>query len=218
MINLVIVSDIRLYREGLSMILNEAASIGLVGNADNATQAIEVIRSCKPDIILLDMGMIDHYKVLSAIENESYKTKLIVLSVPEDETNVLTCAEAGISGYLTRDSSLDGLLDAVLKVHNGEIYCPADITKHLLRGVKRHKDSLEKHGHKQNNIAIFDMLTRREREVMNMMAEGCSNKQIARNLTIEVSTVKNHVHNVLVKLNAKSRAQAVSKFQHTLPI
>lgn len=216
MIKLFVISDIRLYREGLSKILNEISSISVAGDADNVIQALEGIRSCQPEIVLLDMRMTNNYKVLSAIANEPYQMKLIVLSVPEDETNVLSCAEEGISGYLSRDSSLDELVGAVIKVHNGEFYCPSDIIKYLLLSVKKHKDGAGRSGQMPFSSSISGILTRRERQVIKMMAEGFSNKQIARNLTIEVSTVKNHVHNVLVKLDAKSRTQAVSILQHTL--
>ena len=218
MTNLVVVSDIRLYREGLSRILNEVPSIAVVGDANNVTQAIDVIISSHPDIVLLDMRMMDNYKVITAIENQSYKTKLIVLSMAEDETNVLTCAEAGISGYLSRESSLDELVEAVFQVRNGEIYCPSCITKYLLSSVKKHKDKLNSYNTKSNDSVIAGVLTRRERQVINMMADGFSNKQIAHNLTIEVSTVKNHVHSVLVKLDAKSRTQAVSMLHDALPV
>lgn len=218
MINLGVVSDIRLYRDGLSRILNEVPSIVVVGEANNVKQAIDIIISSHPDIVLLDMRMLDNYGVITAIENQSYKTKLIVLSMAEDETNVLTCAEAGISGYLSRDSSLDELVEAVFQVHNGEIYCPSCITKYLLSSVKKSKGKLNGFNTKLNDSVIAGVLTRRERQVVNMIADGFSNKQIARNLTIEVSTVKNHVHSVLVKLDAKSRTQAVSMLQHALPI
>lgn len=216
MISVLVVSDIRLYREGLSKILNEVQSIQVIGNATNVKQALDIIILSHPDIVLLDMSMIDNCKVIDAIENETYKSKLIVLSMDEDETKVLACAEAGISGYLSRDSSLEELLEAVLQVYNGGIYCPPCITKHLLSSVKKHKSKSSVFNTKSKKPAVTDVLTRRERQVVNMMADGFSNKQIARNLTIEVSTVKNHVHSVLVKLDAKSRTQAVSMLQHGL--
>lgn len=218
MINLAIVSDIRLYREGLSKILNEMSSITVVGTAKNITHAVAEINSCQPEIVLLDMRMVDSFKLITVINGESCNMKLIVMFVPEDEANVLTCAKAGISGYISRESSLDELVDAVLKVHNGEFYCPSDITKYLLRSVKNNNERIVKHNDMLDSSTITNILTRRERQIINMMAEGLSNKQIAKNLTIEISTVKNHVHSVLVKLDAKSRSQAVSKILHSVTI
>ena len=215
MINLVVVSDIRLYREGLSKILNDESSIVVVGDAKDVKQTIGVLTSSRPDIVLLDMIMVEKYNVIKAIQNQSYKTKLIVLSMFEDETNVLTCAKAGISGYLPRDSSIDELVEAIIQVHNDEIYCPSCFTKYLLNSLRGFTVKSIANNTKSENSPISDILTRRECQIVKMMADGFSNKQIARNLTIEVSTVKNHVHNVLVKLDAKNRTQVVSKLKHS---
>jgi two-component system, NarL family, nitrate/nitrite response regulator NarL len=147
--------------------------------------------------------------------------KIIALSVPYDESNILMCAEAGITSYVPREASLDELIAAVIGSAKGECYCPPKIAALLFNKIqnlaRRARQTCLPDSGRDHDIHLTD-LTRREKQILNLMADGLSNKQISNALVIEVSTVKNHVHNILVKLDVQSRVQAVSLLQNTLQI
>ena len=149
--------------------------------------------------------------------------KIIALAVPENAENVMECAEAGIAGYVAREASLEELINTVIGTQKGDFYCPPRIAECVFETVKRIKKNIDvqplspgagnnrarKNRYFTNRDDLAAVLTRREQQIYDLMLEGLSNKKISHRLVIEVSTVKNHVHNILVKLDVKSRAQAV---------
>ncbi len=217
MISLVIVSDIRLYREGLEEILEREDILHVKGTAGNVEQAIGEIRKNSPDVVLIDMTMINSNKVVEYIASVYRHMKIIALAVTEDEDVIFSCAKAGIAGYLTRESSIKQLIDTICGVFEGELYCPRRIAARLLKKLKilsHHVETsdcevIESPANSKNVV-----LTKREKQIASLLSKGLSNKEIARKLTIEVSTVKNHIHNILTKMDVHNRIQAVRQLQY----
>lgn len=214
MIKIIIYSNIRIYREGLANVLSNLESIQVVGAENGFEGAIIKISQTCPDVVLLDMTMVGAFCAAKKIIQRYPKSKVVALSAPEAEKEVIECAEAGIAGYVAREASLDELVDAVKGTNNGEIRYPPKIATFIFNQIRRLAQGAENPSMittkslETNDVEID--LTNRERQVSRLIYEGLSNKQIARTLTIEVSTVKNHVHNILVKLDVKSRGQVVS--------
>lgn len=209
MVRLLIVSDIRLYCEGLSEILTQLGTVHVAGTANSLDSAISEIDKSAADVVLQDMTMKDSCKAIRYVLASYPDIKIVALAVPEDENDILACAQAGIAGYVAREASLDELLNAVQGAVNGELYCPPRIAASLMNQLKSLAMPSQASPEAQRPAQmIIDSLTHRERQLARLLAEGYSNKQIARCLTIEVSTVKNHVHNILVKLGVTSRGQA----------
>ncbi len=213
MISLIIVSDIRLYREGLMQILGDLETINLLCAVKDFNCAIKEIKLHSPDVVLLDMTMKGSCDAVRDIHSIYPRASIVALAIAEEEESILECAEAGISGYVPREASLDDLIMAVYGAANGELFCSPQIACSLINKISLLAGSVENNSdNKKENTqnTTKDDLTRREKQIVCLMADGNSNKQIARKLTIEVSTVKNHVHNILGKLGVKTRTQAAT--------
>jgi DNA-binding NarL/FixJ family response regulator len=216
MIKIIIFSDIRIYCEGLSQVLSRLAAFEVVGAENSLEDAVSKVRQRRPHVMLLDMTMTGSGSMARQFMHLFPQIKIVALAAPEDEQTIIQCAEVGVSGYMAREASLDELAGTLEDVTKGEFCCPSKIAACIFRKVKNTALSAENnYPSKFNNKDeyLFDGLTKRERQIVTLMADGLSNKQISHCLTIEVSTVKNHVHNILVKLDAKSRTQAVSLLQ-----
>jgi two-component system, NarL family, nitrate/nitrite response regulator NarL len=196
----VVVSDIRLYREGLVAGIARMRSFD-VDAADTPVETLERVRAGRVDVVLIDLAMSGAIELVGVL---AHVTKVVVLGIREVEEEVIACAEAGAAGYVTRDASLGELVEIVASVARGEMLCSPRIAALLNRrvaavaGVRR--------GHHP-----AARLTPRETEIVALMAEGLSNKQIAHRLSIEFATVKNHVHRILEKLEVDRRADAVAR-------
>ncbi len=216
MIKLIIICDIKIYCEGLNQVLSQTDSIEVTGAESTLEAALIKITQHPPDVVLLDMTMSGSSTIAQKVMQICPAAKIVALSVAENEENIIECAEIGIAGYVAREATLKELIDTIIGTKKGEFCCPPKISAYIFKKVQNialsaKNSCLPKLSHQENNFA--DNLTRRERQILTLMASGLSNKRIANNLTIEVSTVKNHVHNILVKLNVTSRVQAVSMFQ-----
>ena len=216
MVNLAIVSDIRLYREGIDRILSEINNINVVGIAESNDEILNLLGISHLDVVLLDMRMSNSQAIVTSIANDFANTKIIVIAVPEDDDNYLLCVEAGITGYLSRESSIEELIDAVKTVDKGSLYCPCSITQYILSSVKHKHSSNKINDVKLTYTKLINSLTQRELQIVKLLAEGMSNKKIAQTLTIELSTVKNHVHNILVKMGVESRTQVACLLQENI--
>lgn len=219
MIKIIIFSDIRIYCEGLSQILSKLATIEVVGAENSLENAISRVEELMPHVILLDMTMIGSCTIARQFMQYYPQIKIVALAVPEDEKNIIECAEAGISAYVAREASIDELIKTVISAKQGDFCCPPKIAAFLFNKIQylahSAKDNYLLNSNQQQDAHVAG-LTRREKQIFNLMADGLSNKQISTALVIEVSTVKNHVHNILVKLDVHSRVQAVSMYQNTI--
>jgi len=146
------------------------------------------------------MAMPDAYGIARRVGRLSPVSKVFALGTPEDEAEVLACAEAGIAGYVTRDGSVDDVVVAIRTIARGEVYCSAKVASSLVRRVAERASSIP---------AAGGCLTAREAQILKLLQQGLSNKLISRTLGIELPTVKNHVHNILTKLGIHRRAEAI---------
>jgi two-component system, NarL family, nitrate/nitrite response regulator NarL len=199
-IQVLIVAGIRLYSEGLAAALDGRARVQVVGVTSDPVEGLYWDR--EPDVVLVDTSMPQAVAAVRAILATAPGVKVVALAVSEDE-DILAFAEAGVSGYLTRDAPLDHLMTVIEGVIRGEAPCPPKMTAILLKhiSVLAARRSLP---------PSEARLTHRELEVMELVDLGLSNKEIARRLCIEVPTVKNHVHRILDKLQLSRRAEAAA--------
>lgn len=206
MITVLIVADIRLYREGLAQVLERQEQFHVAGTAADAEGALARLRASCPQVVLVDMAMAESLATVRAITDLAPDVKVLALSVAETEGDVFACAEAGIAGYVPRHGSLTDLVAALDSVARGEALFSPRMAASLLRRVaalaaQQPDGSLQFH------------LTPREREILRLLDEGLANKEIALRLGIEVATVKNHVHNILEKLQVHRRGEAAARMR-----
>lgn len=201
MITVLIASDVRLYREGLAESLAKHRSLEVIGVALRPEDAVQKAAELAPDVVLVDHAMAESLRTIRLITETLPNVLAIVLGVLESDEQVIACAEAGAAGYVTREASLDELVQTIESTARGELRCSARIAATLLRHVSHRavgwRDKPER-----------SPLTSRELEIVRLIEQGLSNKEIAARLGIQVATVKNHVHNLLDKLRVRHRADA----------
>jgi two-component system NarL family response regulator len=202
-IRVFIADDNRLLREGLVSMLAEQEDITVVGSAESGREALDQIEKSKPDVALVDIGMPDKdgLDITQVLHKNSPDVKVIILGMPDLTEEIMTCIEAGAAGYVLKEASFDYLVESIYSVQRGEPFCSPRMAASLFSRVAE----LARGKIPENSIK----LTRREVEIINKIAEGLSNKEIANQLSIEVQTVKNHVHNILDKLQLHNRLEAV---------
>jgi two-component system, NarL family, nitrate/nitrite response regulator NarL len=199
-----IVADIRLYREGLASMLDRQPGLAVVATATDGQGALRAAREASADVVLVDLGMADSTAVVRRLSDGVPRTAVVVLTVPETERAVIDCAEAGVAGYVTRSGSLTDVVAAVRSAARGEAVCSPRMARMLLRRLR----TLDREPNGDGSEAF---LTARELEIVDLIDEGLSNKEIAQRLVIEVPTVKNHVHHILEKLQVHRRSQAAAQ-------
>jgi two-component system, NarL family, nitrate/nitrite response regulator NarL len=203
-----LVTDIRLYREVLSNAL-ERHGVFIVGAAAGVEDAVQLVEEVRPNVVLLDMATAERMETVHALLDATPGIKIVALGVRENEREVIACAEAGVSGFVTRDSSIDDLVATVKSVARGEARCSPRMAAALLRRVANLAAEQQAKG-------VEARLTPRECDILGLIENGLSNKEIARELHIEISTVKNHVHNLLGKLNVRRRGEAAAYARRAL--
>lgn len=206
MIRVLVVADIRLYRDGLVEILRRQTSLEVVGTAADGAAAVARAAELSPGVVLVDQAMSDGVATMRSLLELLPATKIVALGVPETDRDVVDCAEAGVSGYVPREASLEDLVAAVESVGRGELLCSPRVAASLLRRVALGSAAGVGSGQ-------LDHLTAREGQIVRLIEQGLSNKEIASRLGIEVATVKNHVHNLLEKLQVHRRAEAAARFR-----
>jgi DNA-binding NarL/FixJ family response regulator len=206
MIKVMLVDDQTLVRQGVKSLLSLADSIVVIAEASDGQQAIELIPSIKPDVVLMDMRM-PVKSGLEAIQELNALKQLpptIILTTFDDDELVLAGVKAGAKGYLLKDVSLEQLVDAIRIVSKGGSLVQPAMTQRLLSG-------LESMNNQFVSLDRPDPLTERETEILRLMAGGFSNKEIANSLHVAEGTIKNHVSNILSKLGVRDRTRAVLK-------
>jgi DNA-binding NarL/FixJ family response regulator len=201
-----IVAEIRLFREALVETLERRPTIHVVGSAVGSAEALERIRELEPDVVLFDVRTPAATEAIRLLAATAPTLRIVALAVPETEPEIMRCAEAGIAGYVTEEEGLARLVEAIESVARGEALCSPRIAAALLRRVAASASE-------RGRAPAAAVLTARELDVVALIDRGLSNKQIARELSIEVSTVKHHVHNLLEKLGAERRAEAAARLR-----
>jgi two-component system, NarL family, nitrate/nitrite response regulator NarL len=211
-IKTLVVAGTRVYRDGLAHALAACDEIEVVGTAAGRGEALELIRFTAPAVVLSDASGGSASVLARSISARSHGPAVVAIAVSEDEHDVVGLAEAGVSAFVPHGASLDDLVGVVVAVAAGGSVCTPRITAVLLA----HVAALAASGRALSQRRL-PHLTARELEVVDLIAEGLSNKEIASRLRIELPTVKNHVHNLLDKLEVRRRTDAVARVQG-LPI
>jgi two-component system, NarL family, nitrate/nitrite response regulator NarL len=201
MTRVLIVVGVRLYREGLVQLLGAREGLIVVGAESDGRGAALRLEQITPDVALVEMGLPDLDALTQALAGRSRAIPLVAIGIADSDTEVIACAERGFAAYVTRDGCVDELVATIRAAGKGELTCSPRIAGTLMRRL----GALAAELHPASSMA---RLTRREREIAALMRQDLSNKEIATRLRIEVATVKNHVHNVLDKLQVHRRSDA----------
>jgi DNA-binding NarL/FixJ family response regulator len=201
MIRIVIACDIRLYREGLSLHLVRQDQLDVVGTAATREETHRLARDLRPDVLLLDMAMPGSLEIVHEVHDIAPETRVLALTIPEADGAVIACAEAGVAGFVTREATIGDLVEAICCAARGEACMSPRAAATLLRRVGALAAD------RPSATPPRGELTAREREIVELVALGLSNKAIAARLHVELATVKNHVHNILDKLQVRRRGE-----------
>ena len=205
-ISVLVIDDSCLHREALADVLRRMDWSGTVLTAGEAEAAFGCIQARSPDVVLLDMATLGSMAMLRAIVDAAPQVRVVALGITEAQDDVIACAEAGVAGYLLRSATLDDLVAIVHSVLRDETLCSPRVAATLLHRVTTLAGE-------HRRPAELSPLTRRERQIVLLIDQGLTNKQIAESLCIEVRTVKNHVHNILEKLRVQRRGEAAARMR-----
>jgi DNA-binding NarL/FixJ family response regulator len=205
-IRVVLVDDQTLVRRGIRSLLELSGDIGIVAEAADGDEALDVIRRERPDAVLLDVRMPKRtgVEVLRELHRAGELPPTILLTTFDDDEVLLEGVKAGARGYLLKDVTLEQLTDAIRTVAGGGTLIRPAVTERVLRGLEHVRRDFE-------SLSPPDRLTKRELEILRLMAGGYSNKEIADALGTAEGTVKNHASNILSKLGVRDRTRAVLK-------
>jgi DNA-binding NarL/FixJ family response regulator len=206
-IRVVLVEDQMLVRRGIRSLLELAGDIAIVADAATADEGRAVIQHEKPDVVLLDVRMPgkNGIELLHELRAVGALPPTILLTTFDDDTALFEGVKAGARGYLLKDVSLEALTAAIRSVAAGETLIKPAITERMVRGLERFR------GGPATAASAFEPLTRRELEILRLMAGGYSNREIAEALGTAEGTVKNHASSILAKLGVRDRTRAVLK-------
>lgn len=209
MTRVVVVDDQTLVRQGIRTLL-DIAGVEVVGEAEDGQAALEVIARERPDVVLLDLRMprYDGLWALRALRDGDIEVPVLVLTTFDDDNLVLNALQLGARGYLLKDVTVGQLTDAVQTLADGGTLISPSVTDRLLRAIRSRPATAT------SDAPPAQELTDREREVLRLMAEGYSNRQIAGALFLAEGTAKNHVSTILTKLGARDRTNAVLRALH----
>lgn len=211
-IRVVLVDDHTLFRMGLAELLEQRGSIKVVGVTGNADEARRLLREEQPDVLIMDLHMppLDGLTLFRQLRQEGFATPTLMLTVSNAEEDLSNVLRAGARGYLLKDMEPDDVVDAILRASRGETVVAPAMTMKLVKLLQNDQPA-------SSSASMLDSLTQREREILTHLAQGESNKVIARALDISHDTVKLHVRHILAKLSLTSRVEAaVFAVEHKL--
>ena len=201
MIHILLVDDQSLIRRGLKALLSFEADFQVVGEADNGEIAINRVEELQPDVVLMDIRMpiMDGVAATREINQRFPQTKVLVLTTFDDDEYVTQALQYGAVGYLLKDTPPEELAQAIRAVYKGYTQLGPGIGKKVIAQIPAHSANLS---------GSWEQLTPREQEILQLIAKGASNREIAQTLYISEKTVKNHVTNILSRLDLRDRTQA----------
>jgi DNA-binding NarL/FixJ family response regulator len=210
-IRVMVVDDNRLVREGLAALLDAEPDLTVVATADDRTGGLRDLRELAPHIVLVDAALDngDGYAYVEALRSAAPESKVIVMDLLPAPEDVIEFVKAGASGFVMKDATVTDLMSTVRSVALGADVVPPAVTGTLLTHIAQQAAALRH----IPDAAEAVRLTKREREIMNLIAEGMSNKEIGHRLEIATFTVKSHVHNILEKLALHTRLQ-IAAYSH----
>ncbi len=204
--NIILVDDHVLFREGVASLLDAQPDINVLGQAASVAEAVALTRELHPDLILMDISLPDGNGLTATrkILAEFPDIKIVFLTVHEDDDRLFEAIKNGGTGYLLKNTRTQELLKMIENVRRGETAFTPHLAQRILAEFSRMRSQLSAFPLFEEDVA----LTKREIEVLKLVAKNASNKEIARELVISVSTVKNHMRNILTKLHLKDRREA----------
>jgi DNA-binding NarL/FixJ family response regulator len=202
-VRVLIADDHPLFREGMRGRLDRVADVAVVGEAESGDEAVELARKLEPDVILMDIKMpgLNGIEATREILRANPRVGVLVLTMFEDDDSVFAAMRAGAKGYLLKDSGGEGVVHAIRAVASGEAVFGPGVAERIIGFFTVSRSAASRRA--------FPELTEREEEVLSLVAQGKSNQEISRRLFVSLKTVRNHVSNILVKLQVADRAQAV---------
>jgi len=202
-IRVLICDDHPLMRDALRGAIEDEEDLSLVGEARNGFEAVEKAQVLRPDVILMDLMMPgkDGMAAITEILSLNPDAHILTLTSSQEEEKIAAAVEAGVLGYITKDVQREELLYAIREVSQGKAFLPPAITGKLLSGLRKRKQASED--------VVVEELTPREHEVLRLIGDGASNREIANLLYLSEGTVRTHVHNILQKLGLQNRNQAI---------
>jgi two-component system NarL family response regulator len=209
-IKILIADDHRLFREMLYHSLSEEEDFLVVGQAMDGREAIEMTQALKPDILLLDINMprVDGIEATRALSVQCPHTRIVILTAIDDDEYLFTLIQAGATGYLLKDASSEEVTGAIRAAYSGESLIQPRLASRVLKKLtKLMKEKESKPA--EDRRRKLDVLTEREREILEMVGRGLNNREIANALFISEATVKTHVMNCMHKLGLRDRVEMV---------
>jgi DNA-binding NarL/FixJ family response regulator len=210
-IRILVADDHLIFREGLRKLLDSEDGLTIVGEAANGNDCVKLIAKLKPDILLLDLRMPDKdgLAVLEEVNFDSLPTRVIVLTAAEDDRDVVRAMRLGARGIVLKQSASDLLVKSIYKVYGGEIWLDNHMTAEVMKAFTKSADS--------GPLREKPLLSDREKEIVQLVAQGYRNKEIGEKLFISEQTVKNHLHNIFDKLGVSDRLElALYAIHHRL--
>ena len=210
-IRILVADDHAIFRDGLRKLLEVADDVQIVGEASNGVECVKMLAKYKPDILLLDLRMPekDGLGVLEEVNFDSLPTRVIVLTAAEDDRDVVRAMRLGARGVVLKQSASDLLLKSIRKVSDGEIWLDNRMTAEVIDAFKKSSES----GQRREKPLLSD----REKEIVQLVAQGFRNREIGEKLFISEQTVKNHLHNIFDKLGVSDRLElALYAIHHRL--
>jgi two-component system, NarL family, nitrate/nitrite response regulator NarL len=203
-VRVAIFADVRLYRDGLERLLADQPGLNVVAACATDTAGVSTVRAVRPDVILMEAHLACSTTLIRELAVALPGVRVVAYGVLEEDREAVECAEAGVAGYVSREADGATLLSTITAVADGLFFCPPHIGALLIRRLSALALT-------RSSIPAVVSLTPREHQVLAMIHDGLSNKQIARQLGIRLSTVKTHVHHVLAKTNTIRRVEAALK-------
>ena len=202
-IKIILVDDHQMFRDGVKSVLSEEKNIDIIGEVGNGNDLYELLKTEQPDLIITDISMPD----ISGLEIAKYIAenypgiKILILSMHSNIEFISKALSIGANGYLPKDTSMNELLEAINTIYNGENYFNKEISDTILKSIIKKS--------KQEVNPKIEALTKREKEIIKLVVDGFSNKEIAEKLFISIRTVDSHKTNIMQKLNLKSSVELV---------
>jgi len=208
-IHILLVNEIRLMGNVIAAALEDEPDIRVVGSVTSPEEALEIVKDNVVDVALVSTRLPNQgaINLTSAIAELAPATKVLALGLTEEKKRVLRYVEAGATGYVLKDDSLDDLIETVRAAQDGEVFVSPKIAAAMM---ERLSSLAQMFSDVENSVTDDAGLTPREIEVLELLGQDFTNQQIAESLVIEVGTVKNHVHSILEKLNVSSRGEAAA--------
>jgi DNA-binding NarL/FixJ family response regulator len=204
-IRLILIEDNRLLREGISAMLKKELDIKVVAAFDDSELVLEKISELKLHIVLLDLGLpsLDSLELVKSLKDQHEDIKIIVMDLVPIQEDILRFVEAGVSGFILKDATIAEFTKTIRSVAGGEKVLPTNLTGSLFSQIVEY--GIKELGAAQLVKSVS--MTKREREIIELISEGLANKEIAYRLNISIYTVKSHVHNILEKMALNTRVQ-----------